>query len=232
MKELAPGVRQLQGRPSDLINTYLIEDVLIDAGTRYDGGRILGELSGHKLSAHALTHAHPDHLGCSHLICERLAVPFWVGADDAAAAADSAVLAASLIPPRLKRTPLPTSTLAGLFVSAQAGPGHPVARQLHEGDEIAGFQVLHVPGHTPGHLAFWRESDRVLICGDVFWNFHFVAGAPGLTEPLATSCSDPAQNRDSERRLAALEPQLVCFGHGPPLRDPRGLKEFADRLAR
>jgi hydroxyacylglutathione hydrolase len=230
MKELAPGVWQLQGRPQDLINTYLLEDVLIDSATRFDGGRILSELHGRSVSAHALTHAHPDHLGSSHMICEHLGIPLWVGADDAAAAADSAVLAASLVPQGLRHLPLPANTLAGLFVSAQAGPGHPVARELGEGDEVAGFQVLHVPGHTLGHVAFWRASDRVLVAGDVFWNFQFVAGAPGLTLPIAFSCSDPAQNRDSARRLAALEPELVCFGHGPPGRDSQKLSRLAEQF--
>lgn len=230
MKELAPSVWQLDGKPSDLINTYLLEDVLVDSGTRFDGGRILRELRGRAVSAHALTHAHPDHLGSSHLVCERLGIPFWVGVHDAAAAADSAVLAASLIPRRLNRAPLPANTLARLFVTAQAGPAHPVDRELREGETIAGFEVLEVPGHTPGHLAFWRESDRVLVAGDVFWNFHLVGAVPGLTTPVAFSCSDAAQNRDSARRLAALEPELVCFGHGPPLRDPRALSAFADRL--
>ena len=42
---------------------------------------------------------------------------------------------------------------------------------------------------------------------------------------------DPAQNRDSARRLAALEPKLVLFGHGPPLRDPAALSAFAATLS-
>ena len=41
---------------------------------------------------------------------------------------------------------------------------------------------------------------------------------------------DPARNRESIRRLAALEPAVVCFGHGPPWRDPRALRAFADAL--
>jgi len=45
--------------------------------------------------------------------------------------------------------------------------GHLVSRTLAEGDRIAGFSVLQVQGHSPGHLAFWRERDRVLVLGDV-----------------------------------------------------------------
>ena len=65
MRELAPGVSQLSGRPKNGINVYLVEDVLIDAATRRAPKRILGQLQGRKVSAHALTHAHPDHQGAS-----------------------------------------------------------------------------------------------------------------------------------------------------------------------
>ena len=58
------------------INVYVVEDVLIDAATRHSGGRILRELEG-RVNAHALTHAHPDHQGASHEVCEALGIPFW-----------------------------------------------------------------------------------------------------------------------------------------------------------
>ncbi len=60
------------------------------------------------------------------------------------------------------------------------GPPHPVARVLHEGDEVAGFTVLETPGHSAGHVSFWRESDRVLIVGDVLGNMNFITCIPGL----------------------------------------------------
>jgi hydroxyacylglutathione hydrolase len=110
------------------------------------------------------------------------------------------------------------------------GPGHEVDRPLKEGDEVAGFQVLEVPGHSAGHVAFWRESDRVLILGDVLVTMDQYTTIPGLHEPKPNLTPDPARNRESIRRLVALEPELVCSGHGPPLRDPAKLKEFADGL--
>ena len=73
MKQLADGVWRLAGFPPNAINVYLLEDVLIDASTKYATRRIVRELKGHKLAAHALTHAHPDHQGASHAVCERLA---------------------------------------------------------------------------------------------------------------------------------------------------------------
>jgi glyoxylase-like metal-dependent hydrolase (beta-lactamase superfamily II) len=106
----------------------------------------------------------------------------------------------------------------------------PVARRLAEGDDIGhGFTVLDAPGHSTGHVAFWREADRTLVCGDVFFNIGFSL-RPGLREPPGFLTTDPARNRESARRLAALDPALVLFGHGPPLRDPDALRAFAAGL--
>jgi hydroxyacylglutathione hydrolase len=55
-------------------------------------------------------------------------------------------------------------------------------------------------------------------------------GIPGLHEPKAALTPDPLRNREAARRLAALEPELVCFGHGAPLRDMRKLRDFIDSL--
>jgi glyoxylase-like metal-dependent hydrolase (beta-lactamase superfamily II) len=99
-------------------------------------------------------------------------------------------------------------------------PGVPVARDLHEGDDlVAGFTVLDTPGHSRGHVSYWRESDRVLICGDVFFNMNILTTVPGLRQPPGPFTLDIAQNQDSERKVAALEPNVVGFGHGPVLED-------------
>jgi glyoxylase-like metal-dependent hydrolase (beta-lactamase superfamily II) len=231
VKKLADGVWQLSGYPADLLNVYVIEDVLIDAATRYDGGRILRELRAHTVSAHAITHAHPDHMGSSRELCERLNVPFWVGAGDVAAAEDPAVLEAALLRVPVVGGHVPRNPVLSLFVGLQSGGGQPVSRPLIEGDEVGGFKVLESPGHTSGHIAFWRESDRVLIAGDVAWNVSLFGGRPGLSEPLFPLASvDPALNRDSARRLAALEPSVVCFGHGPPLLDTARFSAWAQSL--
>jgi hydroxyacylglutathione hydrolase len=100
-------------------------------------------------------------------------------------------------------------------------PAHPVARRLREGDEVAGFTVLDVPGHSRGHIALWREADRTLVCGDVFFNL------PRLRPPPAFLTVDPQRNRASMRRLAELRPALALFGHGPPLRDPALMAKVA-----
>ncbi|HVS28981.1 MAG TPA: MBL fold metallo-hydrolase, partial [Solirubrobacteraceae bacterium] len=210
MKELAEGLHQLRGFPPNAINVYLAGDVLIDAATRHAGRRILRQLRGHEVNAHALTHAHPDHQGASKAVCDTLGIPLWCGNADADAVEDS-----SLIPKRQ-----PQHRLNRLIDRVWTGPSHPVARRLREGDEVAGFTVLETPGHSLGHVAYWRERDRVLIAGDVLNGINVLTSVPGLHEPLAIFIPDPARNRESARRLAALEPELVVFGHGPPLRDP------------
>jgi glyoxylase-like metal-dependent hydrolase (beta-lactamase superfamily II) len=194
--------------------------VLIDAQTRYSARRLLRQLRGHTVTAHALTHAHPDHHGSSHAVCEQLGIPLWCGERDVAAAED---------PARMQQA-MPATVPARFFFRLFHGPGHQVARPLREGDAVGGFTVLEVPGHSPGHVAFWRESDRVLMCGDVLANMGQLTGLPGLHEPSTLLTPDPRRNRESARRLARLEPALVCFGHGRPLRDPRKLADFVHRL--
>jgi hydroxyacylglutathione hydrolase len=209
MEELAPDVWLLDGFPPNAINVYLLGDVLIDAGTALARRRIMRRLGDRPLRAHALTHAHPDHYGSSHAVCTALGIPLWCGARDR-----KAVEAGKVV------------TKGGRMVP---GPrAHPVSRGLEEGDDVAGFTVLDVPGHSPGHIALWRESDRTLICGDVMFGPDAITGR--MREPFPVMSADPRRNRDSARRLAALDPALVCFGHGKPLRDPAAFKAAVARL--
>jgi glyoxylase-like metal-dependent hydrolase (beta-lactamase superfamily II) len=221
MKKVAEDVYQLAGFPPNAINYYLVGDVLVDAGTRHHAGWILRQLRGRKLSAHVLTHAHGDHQGASHAVCESLQIPFWVGEGDVEAAQDGQVYG---------RMPQPLHPMPRLYRKIFPGPGHPVARALKEGDVVAGFAVLDTPGHSAGHISLWRESDRTLICGDVFTTMNVNTMLPGLHEPMPYFTPDPAANRASLRRLAALEPRVACVGHGAPWRDPAKLAAFAAAL--
>jgi hydroxyacylglutathione hydrolase len=220
VKPLADGLHQVQLFPPNAINVYLAGDVLIDAGTRHSARGILRQLDGHEVTAHALTHAHPDHQGASHEVCQKLGLPYWVGEGDVKAAESGDMV-----------TPQPDHAMPRMSQRAFAGPGHPVDRVLHEGDEVGGFTVLEAPGHSAGHVVFWRESDRVLIIGDVVFNLNPSTFWPGsLNEPRPFFSPDPARNRDSALRLAKLEPALVCFGHGPPLRDTKKFTDFVAGL--
>src|SRR5947208_2985279 len=93
MKPIAEGLFQLAGFPPNAVNIYLAGDVLIDAGTRFDRRRILRQLAGRSVRAHALTHAHPDHQGSSRAVCEALGLPFWCSEGDAEAAESPEIMA-------------------------------------------------------------------------------------------------------------------------------------------
>jgi hydroxyacylglutathione hydrolase len=141
-------------------------------------------------------------------------VPAWCGAGDAAAWAAGKPVAASRVQALFGWKPVAA------------------ARELRADDTVGrGFTVLDTPGHSPGHISLWREADRTLICGDVFLNLNFYTTAPGLNEPPKLFTVDPSRNRASARRLAEMEPELVLFGHGKPLRDPAKLAAFARSLS-
>ncbi|MFE3187614.1 MBL fold metallo-hydrolase [Nocardia sp. NPDC059240] len=220
MLQIADDLSILDGRPRYGINVYLVGDVLIDAGTRYAADRILRQMKDLPLAAHAVTHAHPDHQGASHRVCAEFDIPLLCGDGDADAmeSGDFASLA-------------PVNPVTRWQMRFWVGPAHPVARRLKEGDVVGGFTVLETPGHSPGSVCFWRDSDRVLIVGDVLFGQSEITGRPGLHEPPRGFTLDPGRNRESIRRLAALNPATVCFGHGPVLdnRD-NDLARFADTL--
>jgi glyoxylase-like metal-dependent hydrolase (beta-lactamase superfamily II) len=219
VKLIADDVYLLRGFPPNAINVYLVGDLVVDAATRHAGRRILRQLEGREVTAHVLTHAHPDHQGASDEICTKLGIPYWVGAGDVEAAETGDI----------KRFQ-PDSPVNRFVHRAWSGPGRRVDRQLREGDELAGFTVLDTPGHSLGHISLWRESDRTLICGDVLNGMHLVTTMPGLHEPMPVFTPDPARNRESAKRLGELEPALVCFGHGPPWRDTGRFVDFCRAL--
>jgi hydroxyacylglutathione hydrolase len=220
MKQLADDLYVLEGFPPYAINVYLLGEVLIDAATRFAARRILRRLRGRTVTLHALTHAHPDHQGASHAICAALGIPLWCGQADAGAMETAGEVMRRMPPHWLSATVGPIWT----------GPPHPVARRLREGDQVGTFTVIETPGHTAGHVSFWREADGVLVVGDVVCNLNIWNGRPMLREPERIFTLDPAQNRRSAARFLALEPKLVCFGHGPPVRDTRRFLAYVRSL--
>ncbi len=198
---------------------YLLDDVLVDAGTRRGAPVILCQLRARPRAALLLTHVHPPTQGASARLCCELGLELWCGDGDVEVAESGDMASAQ---PRRWVNPLQQRLLGG--------PGHPVARALREGDTVNGFTVLAVPGHSPGHIALWREDDRTLILGDVVNGQNIWTTRRGLHEPPAVFTPDPARNRQSARRLAALHPRLALFSHGPPLADPDALERFAEGL--
>jgi hydroxyacylglutathione hydrolase len=220
LRQLAPGVWRLKELPLPTINIYLAEDVLIDAGRTWDRRRVFAELEGREISMVALTHAHPDHQGVAKDVCEARGVPLACHADDVDAMEGRRPLQEA------HRGHLVNRVIRGIW----EGPPYKVERVLNEGDEVAGFRVVHAPGHARGEVIFFRESDRVAICGDVIRNLSYATYRPMLAEPPEIFTYDPTENRHSIRKLADLNPSLILPGHGPAVTDVAAFERFVAAL--
>lgn len=220
MKQVAPGVWRLAEIPAPTINVYLAEDVLIDAGRTWDRRRILKQIEGLEISMLALTHVHPDHQGAAKAVCEAHGVPLACHADDV-----DAMEGRRPVQEEQRGHPV-NRVIRALW----EGPPHPVDRVLREGDEVAGFRVVHAPGHARGEVILFRDSDRVAICGDVVRNMSYATGRPLIAEPPRIFTYDPAENRRSIRKLAALQPAVILPGHGPALTDVGAFERFVTSL--
>jgi hydroxyacylglutathione hydrolase len=135
--ELTSSVAIVPSRPAFAFNTLLIDDVLVDAGTRRAHRRMLHALRGRQPTAHGLTHAHANHQGSSDRLCPTLALPFWVPVGEVKEAESGDL-----------RQLFPDNVITRLQRRWWVGPGHPVERALREGDAVGSFEVIETPGHS------------------------------------------------------------------------------------
>lgn len=219
MTEVVPGVRLLSEFPRRYLNAYLVDDVLVDAGTRWWGRRLLRRLSDHDVERHVLTHAHPDHQGMSAAVCTALDIPLVCHEAERAVAESGAT-----------RSQMPRNRTNDLFDRFVAGGGHPVAETVSEGDTVGSFEVVETPGNAPGHISLWREADGTVILGDVLANIDLFSLRYGLHELPGRFTHSRTATVESARKIADLEPETVCFGHGPPLTDGTEFREFVETL--
>jgi len=75
-----------------------------------------------------------------------------------------------------------------------AGSGHKLTKTLKNGDSVEGFKVIEKSGHSSGHISFFRESDGVLILGDVATSMDLVTTVSGLHLPPAVFTSNKEEN--------------------------------------
>lgn len=223
MKEIVKGVYQIPVFPRELINCYVINDVLVDAGIRSSANKILKALQTTKINAHLLTHAHADHQGSSAKICKALNIPLITSAPELVNAESGKVTG---------EYPNPQHLVARLQQRFWAGPGHKVSALVKEGDEVCGFTIIETPGHAKGHLSLFREKDRVLIAGDALVNINFFTTLPGLALPPNVFTTNKEEAVRSVIKLARLKPKLICFGHGPALINNGQLDRLVEKLSR
>jgi glyoxylase-like metal-dependent hydrolase (beta-lactamase superfamily II) len=216
MKKLLDDLWLLSGHPRYTFNVYMIGNVLIDAATRWATPRILRQLEKRPPEMVALTHCHPDHQGAAHAVCKRYDVPLACHEGDVPATEGREAM-------------WPHNWIIRLGTHVWGGRAYPVGRVLHDGDTVNGFRVIHTPGHTPGHVMYYRSDDRVAIAGDVLANLNVRTRKSGLRFPPRAFCKDWEQNRRAVLKLWQLQPSVICFGHGPPLYDLGVLERFVRR---
>jgi glyoxylase-like metal-dependent hydrolase (beta-lactamase superfamily II) len=185
-----------------------------------------------------MTHGHFDHVGALESLAMRWQTPVY------AHRAEMPYLDGSTAYPK----PDPSvgggmmATLSPLY---PRGPINVSAwlRALPEDGSVpgmTGWQWIHTPGHTPGHVSLWRPSDRTLIAGDAFVTTKAesayaaaITQRPELHGPPQYFTPDWNGAKLSVKRLAALDPETVITGHGPAMGGPEmriALRELADRF--
>ena len=217
MRELGPGFWALGQKQGGRVHAFLAEAdgelALVDTLWNADARVVLEAI--HRLGRRpsqlrriAITHGHRSHLGGAATL-KRVS-----GASIHAHVAEADILAGKRRAPRARLTPWPPKLIPFRIGLALGVPKHtpfPVDESLSAGDAFGPFQVVHAPGHSPGHLAFWWPERRALIAGDAIATWPSVdAGWPGFQ-------LDPPAHERSLQQMAALEPLVVGVGHGEPL---------------
>jgi steroid delta-isomerase-like uncharacterized protein len=215
-EEIADGVWRIRGGfPGKPMNVYLVRDgdgvLAFDAGirsmTRPIAAAALG-LGG--LTRVVLGHAHADHRGAA----PGLGVPVLCHAAERADAEGDGGLHSF----DLAALGAPGKWVYGPMLRHWDGGPVAIAGTLQEGDEVAGFEVVHLPGHAPGLIALWRASDGLALSSDCFYTVDPITGRRGAPRiPLAAFTPDREQARASIRKLAALGPATAWPGHADPV---------------
>jgi glyoxylase-like metal-dependent hydrolase (beta-lactamase superfamily II)/predicted ester cyclase len=224
---VAEGVWLVQGQPGRC-NVFLIEDeggvTLFDAGARTMTKAVAREAARRGgIRRIVLGHGHTDHRGSA----PALGAPVLAHADEVQDAEGSGGF--RYWGKGLEKLPFGMRQLHRLLhrFAWDGGPVE-VAETLEEGEEIAGFRVVHIPGHAPGQIALWRESDRLALVSDCFYTVDMWGrdSAPHVPEPAYNY--DTEQARESMRKIARLEPSAAWPGHaGPVTGDVRSQLERA-----
>ena len=213
---VASGVWVVQGQPGRC-NVYLLEDeggiTMFDAGAR-TMTRAVGAAAARRggLRRIVLGHGHTDHRGTA----PGLGVAVLSHPDEVEDAEGSGGF--RYWPSDLRGLPFPIRQVHRIL-HRLAWDGGPVtiSDTVREGDEIAGFRVIELPGHAPGQIGLWREEDRLAITSDCFYTLDMWGrdAEPRLPESIYNFDTDKA--RESLRKLAALEPAAAWPGHAKPV---------------
>ena len=228
-ERIAEGVWLVRGGVPKTMNVYLIEDeggvTVFDAGVS-DMAAPLAAATARlgRIKRIVLSHADADHRGAA----PGLNAPVYCHPADREAAESPETYR-----PYWDRSKLDMrgrTVLWRLIATWDGGPVE-IAGTLDEGDEVAGFKVVHLPGHAPGLIGLFRESDRLALVSDTIYTLD---PQSGKREPAHVP--HPAFNQDTDQalasigKLASLDPISVWAGHADPVTtDVRAQLERAAR---
>ena len=229
-EQIADGLWRLQGGPGHC-NVYFLRSsegvVMFDAGAKTMRKAIsaaAAELGG--LQSIVLGHAHTDHRGSA----PGLGAPVRCHPDAVAEAEGRGGW--EYWDPKLRFLPLPLR-IAHLTLHKTAWDGGPVAisSTVEEGEEIAaGFRVVLLPGHAPGQIALWRETDRIALTTDIFYVVDMWGRPSAPLPPTEGYSQDPGLAKASILRLADLAPAACWPGHGGAVTADPALGSVAEQL--
>lgn len=210
--------------------------VLVDAGLPNSAARII-KVSEERFGANnrpaaiILTHGHFDHVGALGELLERWDVPIYAHTDE--------------LPYLTGQTDYPPADptvdgglmteISPLYPHEAINLGNRVSILPTDGrvPGLKGWRWLHTPGHTPGHISLFRESDRVLVAGDAFVTVKQESAVAVLTQnqeihgPPAYFTMDWQAAWDSVQDLQQLKPSVVVTGHGVPMQGEQLAKQLA-----
>jgi len=212
-------------------NAYLLVDdndlTLVDTGFFGRADRILAQVkelgySPSDINRIIITHHHADHIGS---LAELKRV---TQAEVIAHPADAPYIDGTLPQPGPVRPQWLSKLLSPLSWLWATEPVT-VDTLVNDGDELpilGGIKILRTPGHTPGSICLYLQSKDLLIAGDL------LANRFGLKLPSRGFTVDTVQEMQSIKRVAGLEFDIICFGHGSPImRDAnQAVSDFADKL--
>ncbi|WP_418605303.1 MBL fold metallo-hydrolase [Georgenia sp. SUBG003] len=238
-ERIAPGVHLVTlGRGIAATNVYLVRSaggrwVLVDAGWRGSAPAIDAAVDqllgpGERPAAILLTHLHPDHSGAAGVLARTWDVQVHVHPDEVPTAAGRYLPERSMPLDRWLVVPLMRLLPARRRTAVEAaGDITDVVRPLGPAGAVPAmpdWEYVPSPGHTPGHVAYLRRSDGVLLSGDAVLTVDLnslsgvVSGRQRLAGPPRLTTWDAETARRSLHALAALRPSLVAPGHGRSLR--------------